>query len=99
MDAVRNYYQLERPKPGAPDVVKLIHWGAGYILMKPNGRDPSSSSENYDSHIEPQTVEQVSYVIWAWPVLKKWLPQSFYEKCLDFCFKYWKPADMEVNMN
>ncbi len=92
MDAVRNYYQLEGPNPNAPDVVKILHWGAGYILMKPNGRDPSSSFENDDSMVEPQTVEQIAYVLWAWPELKKWLPQSFYDKCLEFCFKFWKPA-------
>jgi len=42
LEATRNYYQLDPPNAEAPDVVKLIHWGAGYILMKPNGRDPSS---------------------------------------------------------
>ena len=88
MDAVRNYYQLEPPKPDAPDVVKLIHWGAGYILMKPNGRDPSSSKDEVGS-IEPQTVEQIAYVLWAWPTLKRWLPQSFYDQCRTFCFTYW----------
>jgi len=91
MDAVRNYYRLESPKSDAPDVVKLIHWGAGYILMKPNGRDPSSGPDQ-PGRIEPQTVEQVAYVLWGWPALKKWLPQSFYEQCRDFCFKHWKSS-------
>ena len=89
MDATRNYYQLDAPHKDAPDVVKLIHWGAGYILMKPNGRDPSSSKDKV-GRIEPQTVEQVAYVLWAWPALKKWLPQSFYDQCRDFCFTHWK---------
>ena len=88
MEATRNYYQLDPPKAEAPDVVKLIHWGAGYILMKPNGRDPSSQ-KGKANRIEPQSVEQVAYVLWAWPGLKEWLPQSFYEQCRDFCFKYW----------
>ena len=91
MDAVRGYYELEAPKADAPDVVKLIHWGAGYILLKPNGRDPSASFDNDNSMIEPQTVEQIAYVLWAWPELKQWLPQSFYERCLEFCLKFWKP--------
>jgi hypothetical protein len=89
LEATRNYYQLDAPKADAPDVVKLIHWGAGYILMKPNGRDPSSSKDKA-GRIEPQTVEQVAYVLWAWPALKEWLPQSFYAQCRDFCFKHWK---------
>jgi hypothetical protein len=88
MEAVHNYYKLEPPKPDAPDVVKLIHWGAGYILMKPESRDPSDNSAG--TKIWSQTVEQVAYVLWAWPKLKKWLPQSFYDQCRDFCFKNWK---------
>ena len=91
MDAARNYFQLEAPKQDAPDVVKILHWGAGYILMKPNGRDPSASFDNDDSMIAPQTVEQIAYVLWAWPELKQWLPQSFYDRCLEFCLKFWKP--------
>ncbi|OYV05274.1 MAG: hypothetical protein CFE26_12450, partial [Verrucomicrobiales bacterium VVV1] len=35
MDAVRGYYQLEPPKADAPDVVNLIHCGAGFYLMQP----------------------------------------------------------------
>ncbi len=91
MDAARGYYQLEPPKANAPDVVKILHWGAGYILMKPNGRDPSASFDDDNSLIEPQTVEQIAYVLWAWPELKQWLPQSFYDRCLEFCLKFWKP--------
>jgi hypothetical protein len=91
MDAARGYYQLEPPKANAPDVVKILHWGAGYILMKPNGRDPSASFDNDESMIEPQTVEQIAYVLWAWPELQQWLPQSFYDRCLEFCLKFWNP--------
>ena len=90
MDAVRNYYQLEPPRPDAPDVVKLIHWGAGYYLMKPQSQDPMGDPDKLKIH--PQTVEQIAYVVWAWPALKQWLPESFYVKCRDFCFEQWKPS-------
>lgn len=90
MDAVRKYYQLEAPKADAPDVVKLIHWGAGYYLMNPATMDPSDDPDKRKIH--SQTVEQVAYVVWAWPVLKQWLPESFYQKCRDFCFENWKPS-------
>ena len=90
MDAVRNYYQLEPPKANAPDVVKLIHWGVGYYLMHPETQDPSGDPDKKKIH--SQTVEQVAYVVWAWPVLKQWLPESFYVKCRDFCFENWKPS-------
>jgi hypothetical protein len=90
MDAVRNYYQLEPPKADAPDVVKMIHWGAGFYLVNPATQDPSQDPDKRKIH--SQTVEQVAYVVWAWPVLKQWLPESFYEKCKAFCFANWKPS-------
>jgi hypothetical protein len=94
LDAVRGYYQLEPPKADAPDVVKLIHWGAGFILMKPVSADPSGDPDK--RRIHAQTVEQIAYVVWAWPVLKQWLPESFYEKCRGFCFDNWK-ASLDVS--
>jgi hypothetical protein len=91
MEAVTKYYsELEPPSPDAPDVVKLIHWGAGFYLMKPATKDPMGDPEPRQIHA--QTVEQVSYVIWAWPALKQWLPQSFYDRCRDFCFANWEKS-------
>lgn len=91
MEAVQQYYtELEAPSPDAPDVVKLIHWGAGYYLMKPTTKDPMGDPEPRQIHA--QTVEQISYVVWAWPVLKQWLPQSFYDRCRDFCFANWEKS-------
>ncbi len=90
MDAVRGYYQLDPPKADAPDVVKLIHWGAGFYLMKPVTQDCMGDPDKRMLH--SQTVEQVAYVVWAWPALKQWLPESFYQKCRDFCFENWKPS-------
>ncbi len=90
MNAVRAYYDLEAPAANAPDVVKLIHWGAGFYLVNPLTHDPSKDPDKWKVH--PQTVEQVSYVLWAWPVLKQWLPESFYLRCRDFCFGNWKPS-------
>jgi len=90
MNSVRAYYELEPPAANAPDVVKLIHWGAGFYLVNPLTQDPSKDPDPGKLH--PQTVEQVAYVVWAWPVLKKWLPESFYQRCRDFCFVNWKPS-------
>ena len=91
MEAVRKYFtELDPPAAGAPDVVKLIHWGAGYYLMNPATRDPSGDPE--PRRIHSQTVEQVAYVVWAWPELREWLPRSFYEKCRAFCEANWNPS-------
>ncbi len=105
MEAVVRYYtELEPPSPDAPDLVKLIHWGAGFYLMKPVTKDPMGDPE--PAQIHSQTVEQISYVVWAWPVLKQWLPQSFYDRCRDFCVanwdksltidKWWDPAGYDA---
>lgn len=105
MDAVRKYFtELEPPAADAPDVVKLIHWGAGYYLMNPATKDPSGDPDPRQIH--SQTVEQVAYVVWAWPELQKWLPRSFYEKCRSFCEanwnkslgidKWWQPATYQA---
>lgn len=88
MAAVANYYRLDPPKENAPDVVKLIHWGAGYYLVNPETKDPSKDPAGRKIH--SQTIEQLAYVIWAWPVLKEWLPQSFYDQIRDLCFEQWE---------
>jgi hypothetical protein len=90
MKSVAAYYQLEAPAAGAPDIVKLIHWGAGFYLVNPATHDPSKDPDKRKIHA--QTVEQVAYVVWAWPSLKQWLPESFYQKCRDFCFANWSPS-------
>ena len=91
MDAVRKYYtELEPPAADAPDVVKLIHWGAGYYLVNPATKDPSQDPDPRKIHA--QTVEQVAYVVWGVADLKQWLPRSFYEKCRNFCEQNWAPS-------
>jgi hypothetical protein len=91
LESVRKYFtDLEAPAADAPDVVKLIHWGAGYYLVNPATKDPSKDPAPRQVH--SQTVEQVAYVVWAWPALEKWLPQSFYQKCRDFCVRNWAPS-------
>lgn len=90
MKPVLAYYQLDPPSADAPDVVKLIHWGAGFSLVNPKTKDPSKDPDPLQIHA--QTVEQLAYVVWAWPALQQWLPDSFYQKCRDFCFENWKPS-------
>lgn len=90
MNSVRAYYDLEAPAADAPDVVKLIHWGAGFYLVNPLTQDPSGDPDKWRVH--SQTVEQVAYVVWAWPALKRWLPESFYQRCRDFVFGNWRPS-------
>lgn len=90
MDTVKAYYELEPPAVDAPDVVKLIHWGAGVYLVNPKTQDIMGDPTKLKIH--PQTVEQMAYFIWAWPTLAQWLPQSFYDQVRDFVFTNWSPS-------
>ncbi len=90
MDAVKAYFEIAPPKPNAPDIVKLIHWGAGYYVNMPATKDPSG--DPLGRKIHSQTLEQLSYVLWAWPVLKKWLPQELHDRCLKLCNEHWKSS-------
>ncbi len=88
LPTARKYYtEFEAPKPDAPDVVKMLHWGVGFYLIDPETADPSGDPAGRKIHF--QTVEQIAYVVWAWPTLQKWLPESFYQRARDFCFNQW----------
>lgn len=90
MDRVKRYYELEQPSVDAPDVIKLIHWGASYYMIDPETKDPSGDPLGLKAH--SQTIEQLAYVVWAWPILKQWLPESFYQQCLNVCFENWESS-------
>lgn len=95
MDAVKRYYtELEAPKADAPDVVKLVHWGLGYFLMKPVQHDPSG--DPLKAKIHGQMVEQFAYLLWAWPKLKldRWLPESFRQRCMEFVKANWESSGL-----
>ncbi|MGH8018994.1 MAG: hypothetical protein ACREIA_12000 [Opitutaceae bacterium] len=93
MYAVRRYYTgLAPPAPDAPDVVKLIHWSLGYLLMHPASRD--SSDEPLTPQIHSQHVEQFAYLLAAWPQLARWLPDEFRIQCRDFAFAHWESSGL-----
>ncbi|EMI58224.1 secreted protein containing Coagulation factor 5/8 type [Rhodopirellula sallentina SM41] len=98
LDAARGYYaDLEPPHPGAPDVIKLIHWGLGYYLLKPASKDPSGDPEPWK--VQGQTVEQFAFLLWAWPRLEldRWLDKSFYDRCQAFVSKHWEESGLLEN--
>jgi hypothetical protein len=93
MEAVTRYYnELEPPSENAPDVVKLMHWGLGFYLMKPYTRDPSA--DPLPKQIHSQVVEQFAHFLYAWDELKlnRWLPESFYDQCFHFALTHWKAS-------
>lgn len=59
----------------APDIVKLIHWGADVIVTQ----------QLCHEHLKAQ----LAYFLYAWPALKPWLPEQNYQIVRDFAFKNW----------
>jgi hypothetical protein len=71
----RLWGKLHPPSADAPDLVKLIHWGADVIVTQ------STTHELMKS--------QLAFFLYAWPVLKDHLPAQNYEVVRDFAFAHW----------
>jgi hypothetical protein len=69
---------LQPYREDAPDVVKLIHWGADVIVSQGTRHELLKS--------------QLPYFLYAWPWLKDYLPAQNYEAVRDFTFKHWSDA-------
>lgn len=66
---------LEPYPDEAPDIVKLIHWGADVIVTQELGHE----------HLKAQ----LAYFLYAWPALKAYLPEQNYQIVRDYAFKTW----------
>ena len=61
--------------PDAPDLVKLIHWGADVIVTQQVSHELLKS--------------QLPYFLYAWPWLKAYLPAQNYTAVSDYTFATW----------
>lgn len=68
--------KLEPPAADAPDLVKLIHWGADVIVTQGLTHELLKS--------------QLAYFLYAWPSLKEYLPAQNYEVVREFAFTHWR---------
>lgn len=66
---------LEPYPDDAPDIVKLIHWGADVIVTQKLAHE----------HLKAQ----LAYFLYAWPVLKGYLPEQNYQIVRDYAFQNW----------
>ncbi|MDQ3814051.1 MAG: discoidin domain-containing protein [Armatimonadota bacterium] len=67
--------KLQPPSDNAPDIVKLIHWGADVIVTQ----------EVTHEHLKAQ----LAYFLAAWPALQGYLPPQNYEAVRDFALAHW----------
>jgi hypothetical protein len=66
---------LQPYREDAPDLVKLIHWGADVIVTQKLTHE----------HLKAQ----LAYFLYAWPWLEAWLPAQNYATVRDFAFATW----------
>ncbi|MBC8010043.1 MAG: hypothetical protein H7067_08100, partial [Burkholderiales bacterium] len=80
-DARRLWGALEPPHADAPDLVKLIHWGADIIVTQRLAHELLKS--------------QLAYFLHAWPLLREWLPEQNYIAVRDYAFATWTRPDAD----
>lgn len=67
--------RLEPPAPDAPDIVKLIHWGADVIVTQGTTHEMLKA--------------QLAYFLHAWPALSDYLPEQNRRVVSEFAFGHW----------
>ena len=70
--------KLEPPHPDAPDIVKLMHWGADVIVTQQLTHEMQKA--------------QLAYFLYAWPWIKNYLPEQNYKAVQEFAFGTWELA-------
>jgi hypothetical protein len=66
---------LEPYDDSAPDLVKLIHWGADVIVTQKLGHE----------HLKAQ----LAYFLYAWPALEEYLPAQNFKAVSDYAYRTW----------
>lgn len=72
---------LDPWKEEAPDIVKLIHWGADVIVTQKRTHE----------HLKAQ----LAYFLYAWPILEPWLPEQNYEVVSEFVRAHWGHSEKD----
>lgn len=74
---------LEPYDEAAPDIVKLIHWGADVIVTQ---------------RLEHEHIKaQLAYFLYAWPVLADYLPEQNLRVVHDYAFEVWTKPGKDRN--
>jgi hypothetical protein len=72
----KNLWGALEPYPDdAPDLIKLIHWGADVIVTQKLEHE----------HLKAQ----LAYFLYAWPTLEEYLPAQNYQAVLNYAFETW----------
>jgi len=72
---------LQPYKEDAPDLVKLIHWGADITVTQKLRHELLKG--------------ELAYFLYAWPQLKRWLPEQNYRVVLDYALEVWQQSTVD----
>lgn len=86
------YGEMPSPSADAPDIVKCIYFGTAWNLIQPIQADPSGDSLKWRMH--DQTVEQFAYFLQAYPKMKQYISEDFYQQVLDSTQVWWKDVGL-----
>jgi hypothetical protein len=87
--ALQRYYRDLAPplRSDTPDALQCVHFGLGVTLERPVTAD--ATDRTLPPQINSQTVEWCAYFLYAWPVLRDWFADSFYQRIHEFAFAHW----------
>lgn len=72
---------LEPYSPDAPDIVKLIHWGADVTVTRQTTHEFLKG--------------ELAYFLYAWPMIQQWLPQQNYDVVRQFVENTWQQSNAD----
>lgn len=96
LTTAQNYYLLLPPplRNGVPDLVQDIRFGTGWIMLDPITVDISSGGDPAGERMHAQTVEQLAWFLYAWPMLKTYVGEDFYRLALQDALLWWERAGL-----
>ncbi|MEX2565702.1 MAG: discoidin domain-containing protein [Cyclobacteriaceae bacterium] len=75
--------ELEPYGPNTPDIIQLIHWDADVKV-----------SQRLDHEMQKA---ELAHFLYAWPYLKKWLPQQNYDRVYAYVKEVWEKPDVSAH--
>ena len=79
----RLWGELEPYKSDTPDLIQLIHWDADIKI-----------SQQLDHEMQKA---ELAHFLYAWPYLKKWLPQQNFDKVYEYITGKWEKPTVEAH--
>ena len=89
LQTTRRYFRELDPPVGkaVPDLIQMLHWGIGFLMIDPENADPSG--DPLGAKVHPQSIEQFAYFLYAYPNYDQYFSKRFYRQAYKFAFDWW----------